>query len=139
MKLYSGIAKCGTCGKELTKAVNVPESELFDAAQSASSRAFCPGHSKNANLDFAWTEQAATLPTPAVAERATDAPPPPVASEPPKLTPDGIALEDLARASVDESIPPAAVEQHVMGKDENGIAVPMMIVGRNPPRADQLG
>ena len=161
MKLYSGIVKCGTCGVALSRAVNVPEDRLLDAAISASDRAFCAGHSKNSNLDFEWITQEGQISPPApasvpVEERTfrggminmpEDAPPTPPTPQqgeipaPPQVTPDGIAIADLAEAA---GVDPAAVivteDAVYIGKpDENGIPQPMRVVGKNPPRADQLG
>lgn len=98
MKYFSGQAACGSCGKVLTTATNVPEDQLYAAADAVSSKAFCPGHSKNANLDFQWTETPAPRAAPAVAPVEAPAPvvdvlPAPVV----RLNADGIAYEDLER------------------------------------------
>lgn len=138
MKLYSGIVKCGTCGKELGKVTNVPEDTegRIAAMTDASRNAFCPGHSRNLNIEIpAWDLQDGPIAKVASEARDTVASPAP---EAPKLI-DGIAEEDFARAALDESIPPPLDGEHIMGKDENGMATPMVIIGRNPPRADQLG
>lgn len=132
MKLYTAAIRCGTCDKILGRVRDVPEenSARVDAMLSASKHAFCEGHTRNSNIEpGAWVEQAERLgPAPtAIAEEPKTAP---------KMTPDGIALEDLAAAALDEGMPPMP---QVIGKDENGAPVPMTVIGKNPPRADQLG
>lgn len=135
MKLYSGVVKCGTCGKNLGMVSNVPESARLEAMQSASSRAFCEGHSRNSNIEVpVWTEQGGRIHVTADAGEV-------IPEEPktaPKMTPDGIDLADLAAASLDDSMLPPPLPQ-VMGKDENGAPVPLTIIGKNAPRPDQLG
>ncbi len=128
MRFFTGIVKCATCGVALSKAVNVPETETLTAAIAASSRAFCEGHSKNSNLDFEWVAQEGKLPTPPSAPEP-EAP----AVEEKKFTADGIALEDLAEAAGE---PIAKVPEGVYIEGENG--VPLLVVGKNAPRADQI-
>ena len=157
MKFYSGIVKCGTCGVALSKAINVPEDQCLNAAIAASDRAFCPGHSKNSNLDFEWVAQPGVVdPPPAVpiadrefrggminmpeeiatAPMVVDVEVP----APPKVTADGIALEDLAEAA---GVAPEAVlitddAVYIGASGENGIQ-PVRVIGKRAPRPDQLG
>lgn len=166
MKFFSGIVKCVTCEKPLGKTVDVPESDLLVAMNQAATRSFCPGHSKNTNIDIDWKEQAppdgaitdASIPlgngpinhgvvvvrgpevlggerhviTPEDVEGNQEVPAP-------KITADGIALSDLSEAAGEPIAMAPNGDLYVEGKDENGMAVPMLVIGKNPPRQDQLG
>jgi hypothetical protein len=185
MKFYSGIVKCATCGVALSKAINVPEDRLLDAAISASSRAFCAGHSKNSNLDFEWLAQpegqiAPPAPPPVPVEERTfrggfinmpeDTPIQTAAGNPgfppgttvqtvetrgaissgeipapprvtPRVTPDGIALEDLAEAAGVDPGQIAITEDavYIGAKDENGVPQPVRVIGKSTATSGPVG
>lgn len=145
MRHYIAIVTCATCGKELLKSAPVPEASTIEAAIAASTRAFCEGHSKNSNLNFAWALADAPPAQVFVGEAATGGAVTPLRTLPAVDEPKdafGIPLAELHRLELEENAieesakvapvatpepaldeePAIVLTEEALAKIENGVA-----------------